>query len=226
MSEAASTSAQSEGNSNLKTCIWCSSMREISSFCKGKGYCKACKSDYDRKYRIANAARKSEVNKAWRKKPGKMEKRRISNRRWMARNPEKQKAASARWKTENQEKYMAYQKENRKTQAAKDRIRRWKRTEAGRLSAINSVHKRRNGILQTEIPPTRAQMESLKIAANGVCFYCKESFPKLTFDHVIPISKGGAHAISNLVMACGPCNFSKQAKDPEKFASEIGLLLI
>ena len=34
-------------------------------------------------------------------------------------------------------------------------------------------------------------------------------------DHVIPISKGGTHVLSNLVPACRACNFSKRAKDAE-----------
>ena len=34
-------------------------------------------------------------------------------------------------------------------------------------------------------------------------------------DHVIPISKGGTHVLSNLVPACRTCNFSKRAKDAE-----------
>ncbi|WP_306317623.1 MULTISPECIES: HNH endonuclease [unclassified Streptomyces] len=30
-------------------------------------------------------------------------------------------------------------------------------------------------------------------------------------DHVIPLSKGGRHAIGNLMPACMPCNMSKSA---------------
>lgn len=46
------------------------------------------------------------------------------------------------------------------------------------------------------------------------CAYCLE---KLTsgnthLDHVIPLSKGGIHGPSNLVIACGQCNASKSDK--------------
>jgi len=41
------------------------------------------------------------------------------------------------------------------------------------------------------------------------CAYCgKET--KLTVDHVVPLSKGGIHDISNVVPSCMPCNSGKQ----------------
>lgn len=44
--------------------------------------------------------------------------------------------------------------------------------------------------------------------AAGRCNYCSERRP-LTMDHVVPISRGGAHSIGNVVAACGSCNSSK-----------------
>jgi len=43
------------------------------------------------------------------------------------------------------------------------------------------------------------------------CQYCGLSFPThdLTFDHVIPRSKGGRTTWSNVVTACAPCNLRK-----------------
>jgi len=44
-----------------------------------------------------------------------------------------------------------------------------------------------------------------------VCHWCKSyTEPELrTMDHIVPLAKGGLHDISNLVMACRACNFSK-----------------
>ncbi|MFD9903142.1 HNH endonuclease [Streptomyces sp. NPDC059063] len=44
------------------------------------------------------------------------------------------------------------------------------------------------------------------------CLYCGGPFEHL--DHFIPIAKGGAHCIENLVPACAPCNLSKSDKLP------------
>jgi len=40
------------------------------------------------------------------------------------------------------------------------------------------------------------------------CFYCKKE-NKLTVDHVVPLSRGGAHDVSNVVPACINCNSKK-----------------
>ena len=46
------------------------------------------------------------------------------------------------------------------------------------------------------------------------CSYCgcKLSLKTATLDHVIPISKGGAHVPDNCTTACRPCNSSKKDK--------------
>lgn len=46
----------------------------------------------------------------------------------------------------------------------------------------------------------------------GVCIYCKAE-TETTFDHVIPLSRGGADDISNQVPACLSCNSSKSNSD-------------
>lgn len=40
------------------------------------------------------------------------------------------------------------------------------------------------------------------------CAYCRRSIP-LTIDHVVPITRGGRHAIGNILPACMSCNASK-----------------
>ena len=48
------------------------------------------------------------------------------------------------------------------------------------------------------------------------CQYCGESFPthELTFDHVVPRSKGGRTSWENVVTACSCCNLRKANKMP------------
>jgi hypothetical protein len=45
----------------------------------------------------------------------------------------------------------------------------------------------------------------------GRCAYCdgKLTLRELTFDHVVPRSKGGPTSWTNVVGACGPCNLRK-----------------
>jgi 5-methylcytosine-specific restriction endonuclease McrA len=53
------------------------------------------------------------------------------------------------------------------------------------------------------------------------CQYCNRPFPtqELTFDHVIPRSKGGRTSWENIVAACSPCNLRKGGR----LAREIGM---
>ena len=50
------------------------------------------------------------------------------------------------------------------------------------------------------------------------CQYCGDGFPAhdLTFDHVIPRSRGGLTSWINVVAACGPCNLRKGSKLPRE----------
>ena len=50
------------------------------------------------------------------------------------------------------------------------------------------------------------------------CVYCgaEHSTHELTFDHVVPRSRGGRTSWENVVTACGPCNLRKGSKLPQE----------
>jgi hypothetical protein len=52
----------------------------------------------------------------------------------------------------------------------------------------------------------------------GLCFWCGNSLGgRAHRDHVYPLASGGANDVSNLVMACPPCNLDKSSKHPLKW---------
>ncbi|MEW6575927.1 MAG: HNH endonuclease [Pseudomonadota bacterium] len=65
--------------------------------------------------------------------------------------------------------------------------------------------------------PPRGALKALKLAVEkhgGTCFYCKkdkaqEVSIELTIDHIEPQSVGGDSNLTNLVVACKPCNAKK-----------------
>ncbi len=65
---------------------------------------------------------------------------------------------------------------------------------------------------------------NLFVRDNFQCQYCANQFPlhKLTFDHVVPQSKGGRTTWENVVACCHPCNLKKGAKAPE----QVGMRLL
>jgi len=54
-------------------------------------------------------------------------------------------------------------------------------------------------------------MEYLTEQFEGACAYCPS--PATTWDHVMPVSRGGRTAPGNIVPACHSCNSSKNDSD-------------
>jgi 5-methylcytosine-specific restriction endonuclease McrA len=50
--------------------------------------------------------------------------------------------------------------------------------------------------------------------SNGVCGICRKPFDLfgIDFDHIIPLSRGGAHATDNIQATHSRCNRAKGAK--------------
>lgn len=50
----------------------------------------------------------------------------------------------------------------------------------------------------------------------GECSYCENKFEKeeLTMDHIVPLSRGGTSAKSNIVVSCKECNNKKKYLTP------------
>lgn len=74
---------------------------------------------------------------------------------------------------------------------------------------------------------TITSIEILKLQQNAKkCYWCGISLKniKTHIDHYIPLSKGGEHTLSNLVISCPSCNLNKSSKDPFDFANSRGRL--
>jgi|ERR1035437_3573496 5-methylcytosine-specific restriction endonuclease McrA len=66
----------------------------------------------------------------------------------------------------------------------------------------------------------QSEVNQLLINNDHKCFYCKVGVKRginLHLDHKMPLSRGGAHTIDNLVPSCATCNLRKGTKTPEEF---------
>jgi 5-methylcytosine-specific restriction endonuclease McrA len=67
-----------------------------------------------------------------------------------------------------------------------------------------------------------AWREVIYSRCNGKCAYCDETDRRiLQFDHIVPLSRGGRHAIDNIQLACRLCNQSKGPRtEPQRRGKE------
>lgn len=58
---------------------------------------------------------------------------------------------------------------------------------------------------------------------NGCCAICGKpvKFDKLTIDHKMPLSNGGANEMCNLQLACRECNLMKNGLNAQEFSRKV-----
>lgn len=72
-------------------------------------------------------------------------------------------------------------------------------------------------------PVAGFSLENLIKRDNGMCAYCgRPIVGQMTFDHVLPKSRGGLSQWENAVLACEPCNHAKADSTPQ----EAGMALL
>jgi len=176
---------------------------------------------YSRAWRRKNPDKVRTQNRKWYKRFGKAwyrrnrAKQRLRRKRYYRRerqhNLEQQKARRRRhyWKNRGQilEKRRRLWAKNPEFFRARER-QRYRRHRISRIVSQRNIQARRAGA-KGQITPE--QWRLLLKRHNFRCFYCGTVLvPKnRTLDHKIPLSRGGANTITNVVPACRPCNNRK-----------------
>lgn len=109
-----------------------------------------------------------------------------------------------------------------------DEYRAWSRArDARRMPEQCEKRRRRRAVIKGATAESFTLLDLASAwddAGYYACYWCDGSFTDsnpLHVDHLIPLARGGAHAIANLVPACQRCNLVKSAKDPYTFALEL-----
>lgn len=140
--------------------------------------------EMSREWRRANKDRLLEQARAYR--AANRERLRQHNRRWRERNPEAARASVRKWNERNPE--LA-------------RLR-------SRDASMRRNARKRGGVV------SKADLARV-IARDGMrCYLCGKRVKRkdLSFDHVVPLSRGGAHCEANLRVTHLLCNISKGTK--------------
>ena len=134
---------------------------------------------------------------------------RASDRSRYADDPEKGRGACRKWKAANLElshtAAIAYRENNREKIRVSDRDR----YAADPKKTILKNLRRRARKKGCEVRTVTAK--DYRRIMSAPCYLCLIA-PSTTEEHIIPLSRGGRHAIGNLLGACGPCNSRKGTK--------------
>lgn len=171
--------------------------------------------------------------------------KRVSREHYHA-NPERSKAFSKAWQENHKEERAAYMRDYYKANPEKfdftatpearaaKRDYNWRRMQTPEARAAKRAHDRAAYLANPQPYKERAMQRRVRLLGapiahftekdwrrqvrrqDGCCFYCGESV-ELTKDHLIPLIRGGAHSVGNIVGACITCNCKKNAKTRTEF---------
>lgn len=144
--------------------------------------------------------------------------RAIYMKTWRKNNAEHVREYGARYLSENATMVRDQQKAYRKKTSDNQREymrKRYERDPGYFLFNQMNVRARRSGVF---CDLTRAEMEEVKAAQNGLCAICRRD-SVLTIDHIKPLSRGGPHTRGNIQFLCQPCNSSKSNRLPDEYAA-------
>ena len=193
---------------NTKTCTKCKETKATSEFSKDKykkdglhSSCKACKKSYDKKYVEENKEKKYASNKAYNSSHRK-EKATYDKKRREAKKDEINKAKRLYWHFGG----------------GKEKKKEWSLRNYDKIYSYAVAGKAKRRALCNKFNLSHAEFRTWKESQPKVCVYCnvkcEDSFH---VDHIVPLSRGGEHAISNLAIACPTCNLSKNNKLVEEW---------
>ena len=206
-----------------KTCYRCKQPQPLKLFGKKSkskdgltSICKPCKKIEDKEYREANKERLAAQNKE----------RFATNKDTYNRNRRaKYHSATPEEVEERIRKKREYN--TNAPEEVKERKRQYDKaywaSRKGREVARYHKHKRRALELSTDDSTITSQaLDALKEEQEHKCKYCQcdldySSKGEVHLDHVIPLTKGGPHSITNVVWSCAICNKRKSDRDLEDF---------
>lgn len=139
------------------------------------------------------------------------EKFRKEKQHWYQQNRDKHRNSANEWAARNTIKIRDYKREWLKN----DRLSHPEKYHA----RWSLYYARRKGATVGDVRQIASFYHDVRHAEIVHCHWCRCPIPKgsRTVDHVVPLSKGGAHAIHNFVPSCPRCNSRKGAKLPEEF---------
>lgn len=103
----------------------------------------------------------------------------------------------------------------RQSPARRAAVREWQKNNPHRMSILRRNRRNRMRAQSAGVPVTKADLQAVLDEFGMVCHICGEAIKDRTdlhFDHVVPLSRGGAHSVDNIRPAHARCNQRKGAR--------------
>ena len=216
-----------------KTCSKCGATKDIAEFGKyarskdgHKSACKECLREQGRIYArnrrlvdsdLLNARNKESRKKRLLKNPG-------YEREYYLKNHDRQIESARKFYRNHRDECLTRQKEWRKNnrEIYLQSNRNWRSNnpkrakELGKITSNMYRARKANAITQNF---SYKELDQRMSVFGYKCSYCGGPFEQI--DHLIPLSKGGRHCLSNLRPCCKKCNNAKFNKSPAVWFAEI-----
>lgn len=133
-------------------------------------------------------------------------------------NPDLIRERKKKYQRENREKLIAYLREwykanveyrRENAERLREKARLWAQANPHKIAIRR--HKRRAHIIANGGNFSLDDYLLLIEIQGDICAYCHRA-DKMTIEHIIPVSRGGRHELSNICLACKSCNSSKGDK--------------
>ncbi len=95
------------------------------------------------------------------------------------------------------------------------RVRQWRLNNPEKAQAASAIKKARKRGIEATLTP--GEWLAILNQYERRCYYCGLGGVPMQQEHMIPLSRSGAHSAENVVPACGPCNNSKGTLTPDEF---------
>lgn len=121
------------------------------------------------------------------------------------------------WRQRNKERIAVRDRQRRESnpQLWRENFRRWQRNNPEKARERNARYRAKRR--QCAISPESVASFLLRIQKKRYvsCYYCRKRIAakNIHADHVIAISSGGEHSVSNICVTCAFCNLSKGPKE-------------
>ncbi len=177
-----------------KECSGCKKIKDLTEFAVDKSRkdglkycCRECCKDQFRKWRESN-----------------QEEDRAKSREWYQDNLDRALSTTKQWREDNPEKNAAT-------------ARSWRLGHPERIAAYNAQRQRRlsSAILTPEDIERTIEFRLKHI--DDPCYYCGKYSERMAWEHLLPLSRGGADVWWNIERACKSCNSRKGTKDHLEF---------